>query len=151
MTEEEIVGLFNQNLGEIATTMGIRFTSADPNRMTATMPVEGNRQPFGLLHGGASALLAETLGSLASSLLAPPGRIPVGIELSCSHHRSATSGLVHAECVPMNVGRTLATLQIKITDDEDRGISTCRLTCLFREPPAGIKDPREQDAEETQG
>ena len=148
MTEEEIVAALNEHLGEIATSMGIRFTSADPQCMTATMPVEGNRQPFGLLHGGASALLAETLGSLQSSLLAPSGKIPVGIELSCSHHRSATSGNVYAESIPINVGRTLATLQIKITDDEGRGISTCRLTCLFRDPPPGLKDPREQYPEE---
>jgi 1,4-dihydroxy-2-naphthoyl-CoA hydrolase len=146
MTPAEIVDLLNENLGEISTTMGIRFTSSDPQCMTADMPVEGNRQPFGMLHGGASALLAETLGSLASSLLAPPGKVPVGIELSCSHHRSATSGMVHASATPINVGRTLATIDVKITDDEGRSISTCRLTCLFREPPAGIQDPRERHA-----
>lgn len=144
MTEDELLKALNENLGEIATHMGIEFTSADPQALAAQMPVEGNRQPFGLLHGGASALLAETLGSLAASMLAPQGKIPVGIELSCSHHKSATSGMVNAVATPVNTGRTLATFEIRITDQADRAISTCRLTCLYREPPAGLVDPREK-------
>lgn len=133
----------NQHAGELATSMGMRYTSADPQCLTAEMPVKGNRQPFGMLHGGASAVLAETLGSTAAMMLAPEGKVPVGIELSCAHHRSATTGTVHAVAVPINVGRTLATFDIKIVDDLERSICTARLTCLYRDPPANLRDPRE--------
>ena len=143
MTPDQIVDALNQNLGELATSMGVKLTSADPGHLTAEMPVEGNRQPFGMLHGGASAVLAETSGSIVAMMLAPEGKVPVGIELSCAHHRSATVGTVHSVAEPINVGRTLATIDIKITDDTERSICTARLTCLYREPPAGLTDPRE--------
>jgi uncharacterized protein (TIGR00369 family) len=97
------------------------------------MPVAGNTQPYGLLHGGASGVLAESVGSIASSLHAGPGRIALGIELSLSHHRSAREGFVHARATPLAVGRTLATFHIAITDDSDRAICTARLTCLLRD------------------
>lgn len=123
----------NQNLGELATTMGVELTEASPQRLVADMPVAGNRQPYGLLHGGASAVLAETIGSIHCALLAPDGAFPVGIELSCSHHRSARDGTVTAVCEPINVGKTLATMTVTITDDEDRLCCTARLTCFFRQ------------------
>lgn len=119
-------------MGELATTMGIVVRAVDRGQLRADMPVEGNRQPYGLLHGGASAVLAETAGSILSAVLAPPGTFPVGIELSCTHHRSARHGRVHALCTPITVGRTLATMSISITDDEGRLCCTARLTCLFR-------------------
>lgn len=149
MTPDEIVAALNQNLGELAASMGVKFTSADPKHLTAEMPVEGNRQPFGMLHGGASAVLAETAGSIVAMMLAPEGKVPVGIELSCAHHRSATAGTVHCVAEPMNVGRTLATINIRITDKRERPICTARLTCLYREPPAGLKDPRQASTRET--
>ncbi len=120
------------NMGELATTMGIVVRAVDRGQLRADMPVEGNRQPYGLLHGGASAVLAETAGSILSAVLAPPGTFPVGIELSCTHHRSARHGRVHALCTPITVGRTLATMSISITDDEGHLCCTARLTCLFR-------------------
>ncbi|MAT62136.1 MAG: aromatic compound degradation protein PaaI [Micrococcales bacterium] len=135
---EAAAAMLNDNLGELATTMGIHITSASPEEVRATMPVEGNRQPYGLLHGGGSAVLAETLGSIHSALLAPTGTAPVGIELSCSHHRSARSGTVTAVCRPINSGRTLATMGITITDDQDRVLCTSRLSCLFRDTQAGL-------------
>lgn len=127
-------------LGELADAMGIRLIEAGPDRTSASMPVLGNRQPLGLLHGGATALLAETVGSVAASLAAGEGRFAVGIELSISHHRSATDGTVIATAIAVQRGKTLATYVIDIVDDEGRRISTARLSCLLRDvekrPPA---------------
>lgn len=119
-------------LGELATTMGIVLIEATADRFVATMPVEGNRQPFGLLHGGASAALAETVGSVHAALLAPEHRMPVGVELSCSHHRSATDGTVTAVSVPVHAGRQMSTFDITISDPAGRRICTARLTCFLR-------------------
>ena len=112
-------------------TMGIVVSEATPERVVATMPVEGNRQPFGLLHGGASAALAETMGSYHGSLVGG-GKAPLGIELSCTHHRAAKDGIVTAVSTPLHVGRTLCTFEIAMTDDADRRICTARLTVLLR-------------------
>lgn len=112
--------------------MGIELTDTDPNHVCATMPVTGNRQVYGLLHGGASAVLAETLGSIAAALHAGPDNVAVGIELSCTHHRSATDGLVTGVCTPLHVGRTISSFQIAISDAADRRVCTARLTCAVR-------------------
>lgn len=122
-----------QSLGEIADAMGIKLTEATPDRTVATMPVPGNRQRMGILHGGASALLAETVGSVAASLHAGEGRFIVGLELNISHHRSMTDGTVTATADAITRGNTIATYQIEIVDEEGRRVSTGRLTCLVRE------------------
>ncbi len=116
---------------ELTTRMGIEITEQTAERFVGTMPVEGNRQPYGLLHGGASAVLAETLGSLHAYEVGPPGRLPVGIELNCTHHRSAVSGLVTGVCTPIHRGRTMATFDIVISDDRGRRICSSRLTCTY--------------------
>jgi 1,4-dihydroxy-2-naphthoyl-CoA hydrolase len=119
-----------EGTGELlADRMGITVTNTDPNQLTATMPVAGNRQPYGLLHGGASAVLAETVGSMAAALHAGPDHIAVGIELNCSHHRSATQGLVTAVCTPLRVGRTVSSFEIVLRDERERRVCTARLTC----------------------
>jgi len=122
--------------GELAETMGIEITEASPERLVGRMPVAGNRQPYGLLHGGASVVLAETLGSFGAALHAGPERIAVGIEISATHHRSATSGHVTGTATPVSLGRTLATYEIVIVDDEGRRVCTSRLTCLLRDRPS---------------
>ncbi len=119
--------------GALGSTMGIEYLHVAPDLVIARMPVAGNTQPYGLLHGGASGVLAESVGSIASSLHAGPGRIALGIELSLSHHRSAREGFVHARATPLSVGRTLATFNVAITDDADRAVCTARLTCLLRD------------------
>jgi uncharacterized protein (TIGR00369 family) len=129
--------VLNGYRGELASRCGIQVTGWDGTRLTGTMPVEGNRQPFGLLHGGASAVLAETLGSIHANLLGGPERVAVGIELNCTHHRSATSGTVTAVSAPLHAGRTLVTLQIAISDEAGRPVCTSRLTCMLR-PGAGV-------------
>jgi uncharacterized protein (TIGR00369 family) len=112
--------------------LGIRITDYDPDRLVATMPVAGNEQPFGLLHGGASCALMETIGSWAGALHAGPDRQVVGIELNASYLRAATSGVVTAVCTPVRRGRTLSTFLIEITDDRGRPTATGRLTCLTK-------------------
>ncbi|HZC27946.1 MAG TPA: hotdog fold thioesterase, partial [Actinopolymorphaceae bacterium] len=92
----------------------------------------GNTQPYGLLHGGASCVLAETLGSLGSALHAGLDRVTMGIEISATHHRAATSGSVTAVTTRLHGGRTVTTYEIVISDDHGRRVCTARLTCLLR-------------------
>jgi uncharacterized protein (TIGR00369 family) len=120
-------------MGELNERLGVVFLEARPDRVVATMPVEGNRQPYGLLHGGASVALGETLGSTLAALNCPPDRSAVGIEINATHHRSALTGLVTGVATPLNVGRTLVTSEIVVSDDQDRRVCTIRLTCLLRE------------------
>jgi uncharacterized protein (TIGR00369 family) len=110
--------------------LGIRITDYDPDRLVATMPVEGNQQPFGLLHGGATCTLAETIGSMAAAVGAGPDRQVVGIELNVSYLRAATSGTVTAVCTPVRRGRTLSTFLIEIADDQGRPTASARLTTM---------------------
>ncbi|MEQ4716198.1 hotdog fold thioesterase [Nonomuraea sp. B19D2] len=119
--------------GTLADRMGIEFLEAGPERVVGRMPVEGNTQPYGLLHGGASAVLAETLGSVAAAIHAGPERIAVGIEINATHHRPATSGYVTGVATRLHGGRTLATYAIEITDERGKLICTSRLTCMLRD------------------
>jgi 1,4-dihydroxy-2-naphthoyl-CoA hydrolase len=118
--------------GTLAGRMGIKITSASASRVVGTMPVDGNTQPFGLLHGGASCVLAETIGSLGAALHAGPGRVVVGIEISATHHRGAREGEVTAVATLVHGGQTLATYDIVVTDSAGRRVCTSRLTCLIR-------------------
>ena len=113
--------------------LGITITDYDPERLVATMPVAGNEQPYGLLHGGATCALMETVGSWAAALHAGPDKQVVGIELNASYLRGATSGVVTAVCPPVRRGRTLATFLIEITDESGRPTATGRLTCLTKD------------------
>ncbi|TQS31281.1 PaaI family thioesterase [Microbispora sp. KK1-11] len=115
--------------------MGLEILEASAERVVGRMPVKGNTQPYGLLHGGASCVLAETLGSTGAALHAGAGRIAVGIEINATHHRSATSGHVTAVATRVHGGRTLATYAIEITDDQGRAVCTARLTCMLRDAP----------------
>ncbi|WP_092864082.1 hotdog fold thioesterase [Quadrisphaera sp. DSM 44207] len=119
-------------VGALAERMGIRLVSADPQRLVATMPVAGNTQPHGLLHGGASVVLAETLGSLGAVLLAGPGRTAVGVDVNATHHRAVRTGEVTATAVPVHEGRTAVTYEVVVTDDAGRRACTARITCLLR-------------------
>ena len=123
-------------VGGLGQHMGIDITEASAERVVGRMPVEGNRQPFGLLHGGASCVLAESLGSVGSTIHAQTfGRIAVGIEINATHHRSATDGHVTGVATPVHLGRTLATWDITISDDQGKKVCTSRLTCMLREAP----------------
>ncbi|WP_219462724.1 PaaI family thioesterase [Nonomuraea rhizosphaerae] len=133
--------------GTLPERMGIELVEAAPERVVGRMPVAGNTQPYGLLHGGASAVLAETLGSTGAALHAGPGRVAMGIEINATHHRSATSGHVTGVATRLHGGRSLATYAIEITDDEGRLVCTSRLTCMLRDVrpdmrPGGRPDGR---------
>ena len=117
--------------------MEIEVLEATPQRLVARMPVEGNTQPYGLLHGGASVVLAETLGSIGSALHAGPERIAVGLDINATHHRAARSGFVTGTATALSLGNTLASYDVVITDEQDRRICTCRITCLIRDAAPG--------------
>src|SRR3954447_15405607 len=124
-------------LGALGERMGLRLLEVSADRVVGTLPVEGNTQPYGLLHGGASAVLAEQLGTVAAQAHAGPGRSAVGVELNASHHRAATSGTVTGVATALSRGRTLASYEIVITDEEGRRVCTARLTCVLRDNPPG--------------
>ena len=119
--------------GHLGTRMGVQIVEASADRVVGTMPVEGNTQPYGLLHGGASAVLAETLGSVGSMLHGGSSKIAVGVDLNCTHHRGVRSGLVTGVATPVHRGRSTATYEIVISDEDDRRVCTARLTCLLRD------------------
>ena len=123
----------------LAHRMGIKILSASASEVVATMPVAGNTQPFGLLHGGASCVLAETIGSLGAALHAGLGRVVVGIEINATHHRGARDGDVTAVATLAHGGRTIATYEIVITDPAGHRVCTSRLTCLIRDQVPGRK------------
>lgn len=113
--------------------MGVEILALDPDHTVARMPVAGNTQPYGLLHGGASAVIAESVGSIAAALYAGPDRLALGIELSASHHRSVRTGYVTATTSPLARSRSLATYSIEIVDDAGNRVCTARLTCMLRD------------------
>jgi 1,4-dihydroxy-2-naphthoyl-CoA hydrolase len=133
MTQQEILaGLLQASAGTLAERMGIEFLEASPQRVRATMPVEGNTQPYGLLHGGASVVLAETLGSVGSALHAGPDRIAVGVDVNATHHRAVRDGTVTGTATPVHLGSTVVTYEVVVTDEADRRVCTARITCLVR-------------------
>ena len=140
--ELEIAQSFNSQGSEtLAGRMGIKIVEASAQRVVGTMPVEGNTQPYGILHGGASCVLAESLGSLGSALQAGPGRFTVGIEINATHHRAARSGLVTGVATLVHGGRTMSTFDIVITDEDGKRVCTARLSCLHRDAVPGEAKP----------
>ncbi|MCX4551737.1 hotdog fold thioesterase [Streptomyces sp. NBC_01387] len=131
----DLVALFSA--GHLGERMDVRIVEASADRVVGTMPVEGNTQPYGLLHGGASAVLAETLGSVGAMLHGGPAKLAVGVDLNCTHHRGARSGLVTGVATPVHRGRSTATYEIVITDEHDKRVCTARLTCLLRDANPG--------------
>lgn len=126
----------NRGMGALAEKMGIVFTEFAVDRCVATMPVEGNTQPVGLLHGGAYVVLGESLGSMAANLHAGQGRLAVGVDINATHTRSATSGTVTGVCTPIHLGRSMTVHEIVVTDDQGRRCSTVRITNMIKDRPA---------------
>ena len=120
--------------GTLGERMGIEIIEAAPERVVGTMPVEGNTQPYGLLHGGASCVLAETLGSVGAMLHGMTVDRPyaVGVDINATHHKGIRSGVVTGVATPVHRGRTAVTYEIVITDEAGARICTARLTCLLR-------------------
>jgi 1,4-dihydroxy-2-naphthoyl-CoA hydrolase len=136
-SEQYLRTLRTMNGGTLGEKMGIEFTEVSAQRVVGRMPVDGNTQPFGLLHGGASVVLAESLGSVAAMMHAGEGKIAVGIEINATHHRAARAGFVTGTASALSLGRTLATYDVLITDDDGNRVCTSRITCLIRPTPPG--------------
>jgi uncharacterized protein (TIGR00369 family) len=115
--------------GALNSKMGFELLAITPERVVGRMPVAGNTQPYGLWHGGASCVLAETLASMGSHMHAQPDRIAVGVEINATHHRSVTAGWVTGTATALHLGRSVASYDIMITDDADRRLCTARVTC----------------------
>lgn len=127
----------DQRITTLLDRMEIEITEAGAERTVGRMPVAGNTQPYGLLHGGASAVLAETLGSVGSAHHAGQGRIAVGVDLNITHHRAVREGYVTGVATPLSLGRSVAAYEIVITDDSGQRCASARLTCQLRDRPPG--------------
>ena len=122
-------------MGALNEKLGIQLIEISAERMVGTMPVEGNTQPYGLLHGGASVALAETLGSTGAMVHAEQyGKVPVGVDINATHHRSATSGTVTGTATAIHLGRTSAAYEVVITDEGGKRVCTSRITCALIDP-----------------
>lgn len=121
-----------RGLGALAEKMGIELIELSAERAVARMPVIGNTQPLGLLHGGAHVVLAESLGSFAANVHAHPWGYAVGIELNASHHSSIKEGYVIGTCTAVKLGRNLTTHEVKMTDEQGNLLSTVRITNFIR-------------------
>jgi 1,4-dihydroxy-2-naphthoyl-CoA hydrolase len=114
--------------------MGLEVTVLTAERTVGSMPVEGNTQPYGLWHGGASGVLAETLASIASYAHAQPGGMAVGVDLNVTHHRPARSGRVTGVATALHLGRRVTSYEVVISDGSGARIATARVTCQVLRP-----------------
>jgi 1,4-dihydroxy-2-naphthoyl-CoA hydrolase len=130
--EQFLARLETMNGGTLGEKMGIEFLEVTTERVVARMPVSGNTQPFGLLHGGASVVLAETLGSIGAMMHAGEGRIAVGLDINATHHRAARAGFVTGTATALSLGNTQACYEVIITDEDGNRVCTSRITCLIR-------------------
>ncbi|MBN9158659.1 hotdog fold thioesterase [Microbacterium sp.] len=124
-----------RGMGALAEKMGLNWVEFSVDRCVATMPVEGNTQPVGLMHGGAYVVLGESLGSMAANLHAGPGKLAVGVDINATHTRSATSGVVTGVCTPVHLGRSITVHEIVVNDDQGRRCSTIRITNMIKDLP----------------
>jgi len=132
VSSDETDWYLSRGQGALADKMGIEIVEFDREHAVARMPVEGNTQPIGLLHGGAYCVLAESLGSMHANYLAGTGRVAVGVDINATHTGSARSGWVTGTCRVIHAGRTLTVHEIVVTDESGRRCSTLRITNLIR-------------------
>jgi 1,4-dihydroxy-2-naphthoyl-CoA hydrolase len=115
--------------------VGLELLEVGPDRVVARLPIEGNTQPMGLLHGGANALLVETVGSMGAWAVARDrGMLAVGVDLNVTHLRSATTGYVYATGVPLRTGQTTSVWHVSIADEQHRTTAVGRITCQLITP-----------------
>jgi 1,4-dihydroxy-2-naphthoyl-CoA hydrolase len=117
--------------------MGFELLELSPERVVGRMPVVGNTQPLGLWHGGASCVLVETLGSIGASAHARPDRVAVGVDLNATHHRPVRSGWVTGTANAIRLGRSVASYEVVLVDDDGKRVCTGRLTCQIVGRPQG--------------
>ena len=123
--------------GTLGERLGISLVEAAADRVVATMPVAGNTQPYGYLHGGASVALAEQVGSIAAALHAGAERMALGVDVNATHHRAVRAGTVTAVATPLHRGGSIATYEVVVSDEAGRRVCTARITCALRDLPAG--------------
>jgi 1,4-dihydroxy-2-naphthoyl-CoA hydrolase len=120
----------------------VQVVEAGPERVVLSLPVTWKvHQPYGILHGGVSALLAESAASFGAALAAGPDRRVVGIELNASHLRSVQDGHLTATATPLRVGRTVQVWSIAVCDDAGRAICAARCTLAVLPPPVPSEEP----------
>ncbi|WP_239152438.1 PaaI family thioesterase [Virgisporangium aliadipatigenens] len=132
MLEEVFAKIGTDFRGTLQERMRIEFSEVTSQRVVARMPVAGNGRSFGMLHGGASCVFAETMATVGAALHAPPGHLAIGIEISATHHRAVKAGQVTGVATAVHLGRTLASYDVVISDERERRICTARVTCLVR-------------------
>jgi uncharacterized protein (TIGR00369 family) len=120
-------------LGTLMETLGLEFLESGPDRVVARIPVKGNTQPYGVLHGGATAALCETVASFGAALAAGPDKIVMGVELNVNHIRAVRDGYVTATGTPLHLGRTTAVWDMRVHDDDGRLVAVSRLTVAIRD------------------
>ncbi len=129
--------LVETNGGELTRKMGIEFLELSAEHSVARMPVEGNRQVVGILHGGAHVVLGESLGSISSAIHAGPGRVAMGIEVNATHTGAITEGWVVGTCDAISLSKSLATHEIIIREEgTGRRLSTVRITNILKDQRA---------------
>lgn len=132
MTQPNFIDIIRERgSGALDKKMGIEILEASPERLVGRMPVEGNTQPIGLLHGGANVVLAESLGSVGTQLHAGPTRRIVGVDINATHHKSATSGFVTGVATAVSLGKTLCVYEIVITNEAGQRTCSARITCMI--------------------
>ena len=136
MTAQSALDAAHGIRGPLVEKLGIEFIEIGQSFITARMPVEGNTQPYGILHGGATASLCETVASVGTAFLVGVDKLAVGIDLDVSHIRSARTGWVTVTAVPLRVGRTIAHWDMRVHDDDGRLVAVSRLTLAVRDPAA---------------
>ena len=137
MTTDNTADHAAEYLGALAEKMEIAVLELSADAGVATMPVAGNTQPLGLLHGGASAVLAETVASRAAAVHAGPEGVALGVDLNITHHRSAATGIITATATATHLGRSVANYEIALHDEDHNRIASARLTCAVR-PKASV-------------
>lgn len=133
LSPADYIASMPEGMGGLNEKMGVELTEVSAQRVVGTMPVAGNTQPFGLLHGGASVALAETLGSVGSAMHGHPDKVAVGVDINATHHRSATRGIVTGVATPIHLGRRTTSYEVVITDEAGLRVCTCRITCVLVE------------------
>lgn len=131
---EDIIADMPDGMGGLNRKLGIEITEAAAERVVGTMPVAGNTQPYGLLHGGASVALAESLGSMGAGIHSHPDKVPVGVDINATHHRAATEGTVTGVATAIHLGRTIASYEVVITNEAGKRVCTARITCALISP-----------------
>ncbi len=131
--DPELQERFSSGGGELTRKVGIELLEISAERTVGRMPVEGNRQVVGILHGGAHVVLGETLGSVAAAVHAGAGRYAVGIDINATHTRSIADGWVTGTCTAISLGKTICVHEIIVTNEAGERLSTVRITNLLRD------------------